>query len=377
MTEDTLRKFVVPEVVQGQGARHLLPRYVAHSGARRVLVVSDPDVMSQSWAEELLDELRRANVSFAVFSDVTPNPRDHQVMAGAVRYHEEHCSGLVAIGGGSPMDCAKGIGMVVCCGGEVRDFEGVDRVPRPCPPMMFVPTTSGSAADVSQFAIITDVERRKKMAIVSKATIPDVSLTDPEVTVTMSPELTKYTGLDALTHAIESLVSNASSQLTRVHSLEAIRLVFEQLPRAAADGSLLSARADMSTACLMAGFAFSNASLGLVHAMAHALGGRFDLPHGLCNAILLPYVLEFNADVSQEPLQAAGRLLGMPAPPQFVAGVWSLAERLIGVLKLRSLGIADDDLDALVEVAMVDPCIATNPKLPTPSEVRAIYVRAL
>lgn len=377
MMEDTLRKFVVPEVVQGTGARHLLPRYVTHSGARRVLVVSDPGVLAQRWAEELLDELRRTGVSFALFSDVSPNPRDHQVMAGAAHYHEEHCNGLVAIGGGSPMDCTKGIGMVVCCGGQVRDFEGVDRVPHPCPPMMFVPTTSGSAADVSQFAIITDVERRKKMAIVSKATIPDVSLTDPEVTVTMPPDLTKYTGLDALTHAIESLVSNASSQLTRVLSLESIRLVFEQLPHAAADGTNMTARAGMSTACQMAGFAFSNASLGLVHAMAHALGGRADLPHGLCNALLLPHVLEFNVDVSQDSLAAAAQLLGLHTAPEFVARVWKLVEELIGTVKLRSLGISGDDLEALVEVAMVDPCIATNPKMPTPAEVMAIYARAL
>jgi alcohol dehydrogenase class IV len=243
--------------------------------------------------------------------------------------------------------------------------------------MMFVPTTSGSAADVSQFAIITDVARRKKMAIVSKATIPDVSLTDPEVTVTMPPDLTKYTGLDALTHAIESLVSNASSQLTRVLSLESIRLVFEQLTPAAADGTNMPARAGMSTACQMAGFAFSNASLGLVHAMAHALGGRSDLPHGLCNAILLPYVLEFNVDVSQDALSAAARLLGLNTATQFVTEVWKLVEELIGTVKLRSLGVVDDDLDPLVEVAMVDPCIATNPKLPMPREVKAIYARAL
>jgi alcohol dehydrogenase class IV len=377
MTNDTLRKFVIPEVVQGRGARHLLARYVAHSGARRVLVVSDPGVLKQTWAEELLDELLHAKVAFAVFSEVSPNPRDHQVMAGAARYHEEHCSGLVAIGGGSPMDCAKGIGMVVSCGGHVRDFEGVDRVPRPCPPMMFVPSTSGSAADVSQFAIITDVERRKKMAIVSKATIPDVSLTDPDVSVTMPPDLTRYTGLDALTHAIESLVSNASSQLTRLHSLESIRLVFEHLPCAAAEPLNMSARAGMSTACLLAGFAFSNASLGLVHAMAHALGGRFDLPHGLCNALLLPYVLEYNAGVSEEPLEAAARLLGMTTLGAFVSRVSGLVEELIGTVPLRSLGIGEDDLQVLAAVAMGDPCIVTNPRVPKASEVKALYARAL
>jgi alcohol dehydrogenase class IV len=377
MTDDTLRKFVVPEVVQGLGARHLLARYVAHSGARRVLVVSDAGVLAQAWAEELIGELRRANIAFAVFSEVLPNPRDHQVMAGAARYREEHCSGLVAIGGGSPMDCAKGIGMVVSCGGLVRDFEGVDRVPRPCPPMMFVPTTSGSAADVSQFAIITDVERRKKMAIVSKATIPDVSLTDPEVTVTMPPDLTKFTGLDALTHAIESLVSNASSQVTRLHSLESIRLVFEHLPNAAAEPSNLGARSGMSTASLLAGFAFSNASLGLVHAMAHALGGRFDLPHGLCNALLLPYVLEYNADAAGEALTRAAQVLGIPTASAFVSRVRSLVEALIGTVGLRSLGIREEDLQALSAVAMVDPCVVTNPRVPNADEVKALYARAL
>jgi alcohol dehydrogenase class IV len=333
--------------------------------------------MAQDWADDLLDALRKAGVSFELFAEVSPNPRSHQVMAGATRYTQEHCSGLVAIGGGSPMDCAKGIGMVVSSGGEVREFEGIDRVPRPCPPMMFVPSTSGSAADVSQFAIITDVTRRRKMAIVSKATIPDVSLTDPEVTLTMPANLTKYTGLDALTHAIESLVSNANSQITCLHSLESIRLVFEQLPAAAEDGQRLTARKAMSSASLLAGFAFSNASLGLVHAMAHALGGRFDLPHGLCNALLLPYVLEYNAGACAEPLQAAARTIGATNAQRFVEEVWRLVETLIGTVKLRTLGIVEDDLPALVEVALADPCIVTNPRVPVAEDVKALYARAL
>jgi alcohol dehydrogenase class IV len=305
----------------------------------------------------MLNELQAATVAFEVFSDICPNPRDFQVMAGATRYHQSHCSGLVAIGGGSPMDCAKGIGMVVSCGGNIREFEGIDQVPRPCPPMMFVPTTSGTAADVSQFAIVTDTTRRKKMAIVSKATLPDVSLTDPEVTVTMPPDLTKYTGLDALTHAIESLVSNAHSQLTQLHSLEAIRLVFEQLPAAVANGSTITPRIGMSTASLLAGFAFSNASLGLVHAMAHALGGRFDLPHGLCNALLLPYVLEYNVDACKEELANAASVIGSTTHQQFVTQVWQLVEDLIGSVKLRSVGITEDSLSVLTRLPESFPLI--------------------
>lgn len=377
MLDDTLRKFVVPEVVQGIGARRLLPRYVAHSGARRALVVSDPGVLAQPWAVELLQQLEEDKVSFALFSGVSPNPRDHEVMAGAERYRQERCNALIAVGGGSPMDCAKGIGMVVSCGGTIHDFEGVDQVPRPCPPMMFVPSTSGTAADVSQFAIITDVKRRTKMAIVSKATIPDVSLTDPEASATMPRDLTMHTGLDALTHAVESLVSNASSSLTRLHALESIRLVFRHLERAAADGGDLDARAGMSCASLLAGFAFSNASLGLVHAMAHALGGRFDLPHGLCNAILLPYVLAYNADVAMHDLRAAASVIGKSEAHDFVEALWSLTDQLIGREKLSALGIRAQDIPPLVEAALHDPCVVTNPRHPTVEEVAALYGQAL
>lgn len=375
MSEDTLRKFVVPEVVQGAGARHLLSRYVANSGARRCLLVSDPGVLALPWAEQMLERLRTEGVVFSVFADVSPNPKDHEVMAGAERYRQERCNALIAIGGGSPMDCAKGIGMVVTSGGQIRDYEGVDRVPRPCPPLLFVPSTSGTAADVSQFAIITDVARRKKMAIVSKATVPDVSLTDPETTETMPRDLTAYTGLDALTHAVESLVSNASSELTTLHSLEAIRLVFAHLPEATLNGP--EARKGMSNASLLAGFAFSNASLGLVHAMAHALGGRFDLPHGLCNALLLPHVAEFNATTAQPQLDKAAAALGLKGASAFVDALWSLARQLVGGMSLGQLGIRREDLPALVTTAQADPCLVTNPRSASDEQIESLYAAAL
>jgi alcohol dehydrogenase class IV len=377
MKSEALRKFVVPEVVQGVGARYLLPQYVTNSGARRCLLVSDPQVLEQFWAQELLAQLATDGVSFVVFSEVTPNPKDHEVMAGSERYRSEHCNAIIALGGGSPMDCAKGIGMVVNCGGHIHDFEGVDQVPHPCPPLLFVPTTSGTAADVSQFAIVTNVERRKKMAIISKATVPDVSLTDPEVTTTMSKELTAYTGLDALTHAVESLVSNASSSLTTLHSLEAIRLVFAHLIPVTEDGRNMAARTGMSNASLLAGFAFSNASLGLVHAMAHALGGRFDLPHGLCNALLLPYVTEYNASVASNALTQGATALELGSASQFVDALWSLSRSLVDGITLGRLGIQRADVPELVEAAMTDPCIVTNPRAPSREEVEALYVAAL
>lgn len=377
MPNDTLRKFVVPEVVQGVGARRLLPRYVAHSGARRALVVSDPGVLAQSWAMELLQQLEAEKIAFALFSSVSPNPRDHEVMAGAAYYRQECCNAIIAVGGGSPMDCAKGIGMVVSCGGRVNDFEGIDQVPRPCPPMMFVPSTAGTGADVSQFAIITDVARRAKIAIVSKATIPDVSLTDPEASATMSRELTINTGLDALTHGVEALVSNASSSLTRLHAIEAIRLVFRHLPAAAADGADLDARAGMCCASLLAGFAFSNASLGLVHAMAHALGGRFDLQHGWCNAVLLPRVLVYNAEAAEEELRAAASVVDRSSAGDFVDALCTITEQLVGAARLSTLGVRAEDLPDLAALALRDPCVVTTPKLPTIGEVVELYEQAL
>jgi len=289
-----LRKFLVPEVVYGLGALDLVGRHAENFGATKVLVVTDPGVQEAGWVSRVEKSLLKADIPYMIFSDVTPNPKDHEVMAGAEVFIAQGCDLIVAVGGGSPMDCAKGIGVVCGNSGYILDYEGVDAVPNPGPPLIFVPTTAGTSADVSQFAIITDTRRGVKIAIISKMVMPDIALVDPGTTRTMPSDLTAATGMDALCHAFEAYVSTASSPLTDMAALSAVRLIKDNLFEACQKPDDLNCRSNMMMASLMAGLAFSNASLGLVHAMAHSLGGALGLPHGECNAILLEHVVRYN-----------------------------------------------------------------------------------
>lgn len=376
-----LRKFVAPELVMGQGAINLAGRYAINFGARRVLVVTDPGVQTCGWTARVVESLTAHGVQSVVFSAVSENPRSQQVMAGARLYRECGCDVLVAVGGGSPLDCAKGIGIVAAEGGRhILAFEGVDKIDMPMPPLICIPTTSGSAADVSQFAIILDEQRHVKIAIISKMLVPDVSLLDPETLTTMSPELSACTGLDALTHAIEAYVSNAHFELADTLALEAIDRVAQYLLPSVEEPLNVELRNGMMLASLTAGLAFSNAILGAVHAMAHSLGGLADAPHGECNAILLGPVAAMNFSGAPERYREVAKRLHIALPVDDQAAAKALAEginalrRQMGLVRgLRDLGVERSQLRQLAENAMADPCMATNPRRVSVEEVLRLY----
>ena len=309
-----LRKFVAPEFVFGLGAAELTGQYAANLSVKKALVVSGPLLEGLGYPGRVADSLKQEGVDCALYTGVSPNPRDQEVMDGADVFLREECDSIVAVGGGSPMDCAKAIGVVCTNERHVLDFEGVDRVDRPGPPLLCVPTTAGSAADISQFCIINDIGRQLKIAIVSKTMVPDLALIDPALTLSMDSALTANTGLDALTHATEAFVSNASSAVTDLHALEAVRLIHRHLLRAIENPDDMEARTGMMLASTYAGLAFSNAILGAVHAMAHSLGGLLDLPHGLCNAILIDHVVDYNFDAAPDKYRQLGNALGGAIP---------------------------------------------------------------
>lgn len=380
-----LRKFVVPEFIFGVGARHKIGTYARNLNAKKVLIVSDPGVIAAGWLRELQGDLEEVGVRHTVFSNVTPNPRDHEIMAGVVAYREAGCDVIVALGGGSVIDCAKGISVVAANGGHILEYEGVDAIPQPGQPLICIPTTAGTAADISQFAIINAVERRTKIAIISKIVVPDVALVDPETTLTMPTDLTAFSGLDAMTHAIEAFVSSASSPMSDVHALAAIRGVKENLAKVVADPSNLVAREQMMLASLQAGMAFSNASLGATHAMAHSLGGYLDLPHGECNALLLPAVMDYNFNDSEERFIRIGEALGldMSSGPRslklqrILDDIQGLS-RAVGINGgLAQRGVSRGTVADLAEHAIRDSCIYTNPRRATTSDLRTIYSEAL
>ena len=379
-----LRKFVAPEFVFGPEARKLAVQYAVNFGAKKVLMVTDPGVLDAGWAAGVAADFERAGIDCTLFSQVAPNPRADEVMAGAELYRSENCDVIVAVGGGSPMDCAKGIGIVSTNHRSILDFEGIDNVDVPGPPLICIPTTAGTSADVSQFAIINNPKRKIKIAIISKTVVPDVALIDPETTLTMDPYLTACTGMDALVHAIEAFVSTASGPITDIHALAAIGLVHENLLRVLASPDDITLRGQLMLASLEAGLAFSNASLGAVHAMAHGLGGLLDLPHGECNALLLEHVVAFNFSAATKRYCRIAETLGIDTNGRTESRIkQALLSRIHDLRKaagignsLSQCGVSSSDIPLLARNAIHDACMVTNPCQPSIRDIEAIYEAA-
>lgn len=380
-----LRKFVAPEFIVGEKARLLAGRYAKNLGARHAMVVIDPGIRKTGWVDGLLQCLEEEGICQTVFDAVSPNPRDGDVMKGAQVFSESGCDSIVAMGGGSPIDCAKGIGIVFSNCHNILEFEGVDNIPIPPPPLICIPTTAGTGADVSQFAIINDTKRKVKIAIISKKIVPDISLIDPEPLTTLSREMTAHTGMDAVTHSVEAYVSNASSAVTDLYALESIQIMKTYLPLAVEHPGKLEWRYQTMLGSLFAGLAFSNASLGAVHAMAHSLGGLSDLPHGECNALLLEHVMAFNYPSCPGRYDAIGRALGVeiaelkPAERKArVLGIVAAMREQLGItVCLSDLGVRRSDIPVLARTAILDPCLATNPRTMTVEDIERIYEQAL
>lgn len=375
-----LRKFVAPEFVFGLDARLLVGRYLNNFAAKKILLVTDKGVESSGWLDDVTDVLESDDYNYEVYSEIKPNPRTDEVMAGAELYLNEGCDVIVAIGGGSPMDCAKGIGIVSSNNKNIKEFEGVDRVSLPSPPLICIPTTAGSSADVSQFAIISDPAEGAKMAIISKKLVPDVALIDPVTTTTLNKDMTAHTGFDILSHAVEAYVSNASSPITDIHSLESIRLFCSNILPVLDNPDNIHYRGNLMLASLHAGLAFSNASLGLIHAMAHSLGGLKDLSHGELNALLLEHVINYNFEYEPERYLKIANNMGIghvTAKTELINGIKELKKNIGITHTLKDKGVKIEDIPLLSHRTLNDPCIATNPVIPKQSEVEAIFKNAL
>lgn len=384
MTE--LRKFVSPEFIFGPGALDIAGQYSRNFGARKALVVTDPGIIASGWAQKVSQILESEGVAYKLFSGISPNPHVDEVMAGVDFYKSHECDVIVAIGGGSPIDCAKGIGIASSNNKNILEFEGIDNVEIPGPPLICIPTTAGASADVSQFAIINNPVERVKIAIISKKVVPDVALIDPVTTTTMDAYLTACTGMDALVHAIEAFVSLANSPIFDLHALEAIRLIRTNLIPAINAPDDIKFRSKMMLGSLEAGLAFSNASLGAVHAMAHSLGGFLNLPHGECNGMLLEHVVDFNYDTIPERYERIGQALGLAMEKKSgkekktaILNEIRDLRKASGITKtLGSKGLQKSDIPKLSKKALHDACMITNPRRPKESrDIEAIYEEAL
>jgi alcohol dehydrogenase len=377
-------KFLIPEVIFGIGTLAEVGGAVRRVGGRRPMLVSDPGVLAAGWVERAMPHLSDVRVEWSLWHGLTPNPKDVEVQAAFERYLETECDALLAIGGGSCIDAAKAVAILSGNGGSILDYEGIDRATAPIPPMVMVPTTGGTGSDVSQFCVVTDTARRLKVTIGGRALVPEISITDPELLTTMSSELTAHTGLDALSHAVESCVSEACDFLSKGHAVAAIRGIVEHLPVAAQDPLDMTAREGMARASLQAGLAFTNALLGATHAIAHQIGGALDLPHGLLNAILMPHVMRFNAETHPERYVDVARAMGVATdgldPRTAAERAVELVEELSRSLEipagLHDIGVDPAEFDRFAHYALGDAYIATNPRPVTEDDVRRICVAA-
>ena len=303
--------FYIPAInLMGSGCLQDAASAVESYGWKKALIVTDAPLVKLGVVGQVAELLSKHGVTSVVYDEVKPNPNVTNVEHGLKVLKENECDFVISLGGGSPHDCAKAIALVATNGGAITDYEGVDQSAKPQLPLVAINTTAGTASEMTRFCIITDDSRHVKMAIVDKHTTPVLSVNDSDLMLGMPPSLTAATGMDALTHAIEAYVSTAATPITDACALQAVTLISNNLRTAVKEGSNAEAREKMAYAEFLAGMAFNNASLGYVHAMAHQLGGFYDLPHGVCNAILLPHVQTFNAQVAAERLGDVAKAMG-------------------------------------------------------------------
>ena len=286
--------FLPTRNVFGEGAVNEIGALMSSLNVSHAMIVTDKFLAQSGMAASIQEILSGSGIRSVVFDGAEPNPTDKNVEAGVAFFQQNGCDSIISLGGGSSHDCAKGIGLVASNGGTIHDYEGVDKASKDVVPLMAINTTAGTASEITRFCIITDTTRKVKMAIVDWRVTPKIAVNDPVLMKGMPASLTAATGMDAMTHAIEAYVSTAANVLTDSAALMAVKMIYQYLPKAVANGDYMKARDKMAYAQYLAGIAFNNASLGYVHAMAHQLGGYYNLPHGVCNAILLPYVEEFN-----------------------------------------------------------------------------------
>lgn len=380
-----LAKFHAPEIVFGPGSLAELGHCALRVGARRPFLVTDPGIEETGWVDEAVGHLRLAGLRPVVWDRVTPNPKDYEIEAAYQQYMTSAADVIIAVGGGSCIDAAKGVAILAGNGGTILGYAGVDKVVQPIPPLVMAPSTSGTGADVSQFAVITDTTQHTKITIISRTLVPEISVIDPRLLITMPDDLNAATGLDALTHAIEAYVSRAHNRLTDHHALQAAHLITDNLRATILEPKKAEPRIAMAQGALEAGMAFTNAILGITHAMSHQVGGLLDAPHGVLNGVLLPHSIRFNATTDPSryvPLAAAVGIDVWRKPAEEVAELLAVRVRRladdVGVPRgLADLGVTEANIPALARTTLNDACLATNPRDADAGDVESLFRQAL
>ena len=375
---------IPPTVITGIGASEKVGESAQRLGAKKALVVTDAGIAKLGYADQIVAQLKSVEIDASIFAEVTPDPTLQNVNDGMRQYRDEGCELIVSIGGGSSIDCGKAIAVKLTNDGELADYMGVDKIPNPGASLIAIPTTGGTGSETTKVTVITDTERNVKMMLSSPCLLATVALVDPLLSLTTPAHLTSAVGVDALTHAIEAYISKRAQPITDALALKAIRMMSDSLRQAWADGGNIDARTQMMIGASIAGMAFSNSSVALVHGMSRPIGAFFHIHHGLSNAVLLLDVMEFSVVGAPSRFADIARAMGEPIdglpPMQQADRVIAAVERLIHDVqmpRLGEIGIDRDKFEAVIDQMASDAIAsgspANNPRQATHAEIVALY----
>lgn len=379
--------FLVPNVnFFGPGAVSVVGERCKLLNGKKALLVTDKGLraIKDGAVDQTVKHLREAGIEVVIFDGVEPNPKDTNVRDGLAVFQKEGCDMIITVGGGSPHDCGKGIGIAATHPGDLYSYAGIETLTHALPPIIAVNTTAGTASEVTRHCVLTNTKTKVKFVIVSWRNLPSVSINDPLLMVGKPAGLTAATGMDALTHAVEAYISKDANPVTDASAIQAIKLIATNLRQAVALGTNLKARENMACASLLAGMAFNNANLGYVHAMAHQLGGLYDMAHGVANAVLLPHVCRYNlianpekfADIATFMGENVSRLSTMDAAERAINAIARLSNDVGIPQHLRDLGVKEADFPYMAEMALKDGNAFSNPRKGNEKEIVEIFRQA-
>lgn len=360
--------FVKSNITFGKGAVEKLPQILAGHNLKKVMIVYDNGVKAAGIADKIVAQVEKAGVEYLIFDGVIPNPTNEVVEEAAKLAKEAKVEGMVAVGGGSSIDLAKAVNVLMTNPGTIGEYGGINMVKHPCQPLIAIPTTAGTSSEITNVSALIDTEKVIKYVVIDNKIVASDVIADPEFTKTMPASVTAATGMDAITHAVESYISNEATPLTEYNSLKGLSILYENLPKAVADGSDMEARENMMLGCIITGFGFSNANLGLVHAIAHTLSAHFGLAHGMANACVLPYVMEYNAQACPEKMADMAKTIGLSVSGDLEKDKYLLAHALkdlterLGIRTLSEQNVPESAFDRLAEDVLKEPVLGFNPR---------------
>lgn len=376
--------FVSSNIVFGKDSIKELPAMLKQYNAKNVMIVYDNGVKMAGIADQVLEELKEADVNVVIFDKVLPNPTNELVEEAAKLALNEKIELFVAVGGGSSIDLAKAVNVLMTNPRPIGQYGGIGNVKNDVLPLIAIPTTAGTSSEITNVVALTDTVAVCKYVIIDNKLTPNNVIIDPEFTKTMPPSVTAATGMDAITHAVESYISNMATPLTEYNSLKGLEILYNNLPKVVSDGTNMEAREQMMLGCIITGFGFSNANLGLVHGIAHTLSAHFHLAHGMANAAVLPYVMEFNAESCPERMVELAKSIGISVSGEIDNDKYLLSNELkkliktLGIKTLSEQGIEEKDFEMLAVDILKEPVLNFNPRQNiTKEDVLGILKKAL